>query len=147
MLIDYTHLNTLQHAEAVKQLHHSMGHRSVKRLIKLKKHNKATATRLPSQMLREYEYICPICLASISDERHCQAPQKWNPKLNQVNGRKCRLILQALGQLKAHEAIAITKHLSILKMGKNNHTSCFKSMFLARGCNHIIVLTEEHHDI
>jgi hypothetical protein len=41
------------------------------------------------------------------------------------------LILQALGQLKAHEAIAITKHLSILKMGKNNHTSCFKSMFLA----------------
>jgi hypothetical protein len=36
------------------------------------------------------------------------------------------LILQALGQLKAHEAIAITQHLSIIKMGKNNHTSCKK---------------------
>ena len=56
--ISSTRLKILRHAEAVKQFHRSMGHRSVKRLIQLKKHNKATAAHLPSQMFREYEYIC-----------------------------------------------------------------------------------------
>ena len=41
-----------------------MGHRSAKRLIALKKHGKAIAVNLPSQMLKEYNYSCPICLAS-----------------------------------------------------------------------------------
>jgi hypothetical protein len=62
--ISSTHLKLLRHVESVKQRHRRMGHRSVKHLIQLKKHNKATAAHLSSQMLREYEYICPICLVS-----------------------------------------------------------------------------------
>ena len=62
--ISSTHLKILRHVEVVKQFHRRMGQRTSKHLIQLKKHNKATAAHLPSQMLREYEYICPICLAS-----------------------------------------------------------------------------------
>ena len=49
--ISSTRLKILRHAEAVKQLHRSMGHRSVQGLIQLKKHNKAIAAPLLTGML------------------------------------------------------------------------------------------------
>ena len=98
-----------------------------------------------------------------------------------MNGKKYRLKLLALGQLKAHATIAITQLLSIIKMGskitiprtKRKHapivflnfvtrigcwpkilysdvagefiSRVFKTMFLAQGCNHIIVPKGDHH--
>ena len=55
--IKATQLKLNRNIEAIKHLHHCMGHRSAKRLIALKKHGKAIAANLPSQMLKEYNYI------------------------------------------------------------------------------------------
>ncbi len=57
-----TQLKLNRNIETIKHLHHCMGHRSVRRLIALKKHGKSITAKLPSQMLKEYNYSCPICL-------------------------------------------------------------------------------------
>jgi hypothetical protein len=67
--------------EAIKHLHHCMGHRSAKRLIALKKHGKAIAANLPSQMLKEYNYSCPICLASNKRRKTLPGSIKIDPAL------------------------------------------------------------------
>ena len=54
--IKVTQLKLNRNIEAIKHLHHSMGHRSVKRLIALKKHGKVITANLTSQMLKEYNY-------------------------------------------------------------------------------------------
>jgi uncharacterized protein (DUF2225 family) len=58
-----------------------MGHRSVRRLIALKKHGKTIAANLPSQMLKEYNYICPICLTSNKRRKTLTGSIKINPDL------------------------------------------------------------------
>ena len=57
--ISSTRFKILTHAEGIEQLHCSMGHRSVKGLIQLKKHNKAIVLLYRQGCyLREDEYIC-----------------------------------------------------------------------------------------
>ena len=50
--------------EAVMRLHEACGHRSVKRLINLKRLGRIKAANLPSHFLREFKKQCPTCLAT-----------------------------------------------------------------------------------
>jgi hypothetical protein len=50
--------------EAIEKLHESCGHRSVKRLILLKRICRIKAANLPSHFLREFKKQCPACLAN-----------------------------------------------------------------------------------
>ena len=76
-----TQLKLNRNIETIKHLHHCMGHRSVRRLIALKKHGKAIAANFPSQMLKEYNYICPICLTSNKRRKTLTGSIKINPDL------------------------------------------------------------------
>ena len=46
------------------RLHEACGHRSVKRLINLKRLGRIKAANLPSHFLREFKKQCPTCLAT-----------------------------------------------------------------------------------
>ena len=50
--------------EAIEKLHESCGHRSVKRLIHLKRLGRIKAANLPSYFLREFKKQCPTCLVT-----------------------------------------------------------------------------------
>jgi hypothetical protein len=50
--------------EAIKRLHEACGHRSVKRLIRLKGLGRSKAANLPSPFLREFKKQCSPCLVT-----------------------------------------------------------------------------------
>ena len=126
------------------------------------------AAQLPTQMLREYEYIRPNCLASNKSRKTLPVLSEVRvPSIHLRKGRNCLSILLARGQLKAHEKIAVFvdhkdgKKISIphakrkpwhapMRIGVwpkilyrdaagEFIVQVFKNMFLTRSCNHIIV--------
>ncbi len=56
-------------AETVEKLYESCGHRSVKRLINLKRLGRIKAAKLPSHFLREFKKQCPTCLVTSRKRR------------------------------------------------------------------------------
>ncbi len=77
--------------EAIKRLHEACGHRSVGRLINLKRLGRSMAANLPSHFLREFKKQCPTCLATsrktkalpmrcypgYTEEIHFEDAMKW----------------------------------------------------------------------
>ncbi len=58
-----------------------MGHRSAERLIAFKKPGKTITANLRSQMLKEYNYRCPICLTSNKWSKTLPGSIKLDPVL------------------------------------------------------------------
>ena len=161
-----------------------MGHRSVKRLIALKKHGKAIADNLPSQMLKEYDYSCPICLDSNKRRKTLPGSIKIDPDLipkfkkwevvyfdtsgpwstKSVRGNRYYTVfvdsdggkIPILQTKRKHAPIVLLKFVARIggwpKTIYSDSAGEFKSqvlktIFLAKGCNHIKVPKGENHAI
>ena len=83
--------------EVIKRLHESCGHRSVKRLINLKRLGRIKEADLPNHFLREFKKQCPTCLTTYrkrkalsgvaADIKENQELSKWEMVYMDSSGR------------------------------------------------------------
>ena len=70
--------------EAIRRLHRSCGHRSIKRLISLKRRGNIKAANLPSHFLKEFKVECPICMASSRKRKKLPGPSTMKEERAQL---------------------------------------------------------------
>ena len=70
--------------EAIRRLHRSCGHRSIKRLINLKRRGNIKAANLPSHFLKEFKVECPICMASSRKRKKLPGPSTMKEERAQL---------------------------------------------------------------